>query len=103
VLAPYVEGVLYRITDARGWEGLDACEGVPTLYDRVSTLVVDHQGLTVNAWTYEHKGGFYGLPAPSYLRGIAREYTRLGFRHGVLTAAMLNAHRGFNRGAKVLK
>src|SRR6516225_1668615 len=73
-------GELFRVTDAKTWETLDALEGVPLLYCRENIMVKKDDGETLCAITYagnpelyRDSGGVCGVTdANVYCYGMSR-------------------------------
>lgn len=69
------QGLIWRI-DSKDLRGLDACEGVPSVYRRVPDFLVSGLG-PVQA--YLHNSTKSGLPSVKYLSLIANAYEELDF------------------------
>jgi len=82
-----VAGLLYRVTDA-DLARLDACEGVPFAYGRVTKVVVDEHGRKRRAQVYLLAGEVaIGEPGKRYYGVIRSAYARLGFDDRMLQRA----------------
>ncbi len=87
-----VEGVLYALS-AADLGALDAFEGTPWVYERVTCLVTTEGGARRRAFVYALRalGPSPRPPAPHYLAVVRRAYERLCFDPAPLARAALEA------------
>jgi gamma-glutamylcyclotransferase (GGCT)/AIG2-like uncharacterized protein YtfP len=82
-----LHGLLYGLTQA-DLTRLDACEGVPFAYGRVTKMVVDERGRRRRAQVYLLAGEVeMGEPGRRYYGVIRSAYARLGFDDALLRRA----------------
>jgi gamma-glutamylcyclotransferase len=90
----WVHGLLYRVPP-RDLDLLDAAEGVPVQYQRVSTRLRDACGRRHLVHLYLLNSPARMAPSVDYLTTILRAYERLGFpRRDLLDAAMRTNYDG---------
>ena len=91
--AHLVPGVLHRVT-ALGWQALDAKEGAPHCYERVSHLALTADGARVPVVTYavvpDRRQGFVP-PTPSYVEIVAQGLRAWGLSTAPLERAAQDA------------
>jgi gamma-glutamylcyclotransferase (GGCT)/AIG2-like uncharacterized protein YtfP len=83
-----VEGVLYALS-AADLGALDAFEGTPWVYERVTCLVTTEGGARRRAFVYALRalGAAPRRPAPRYLAAVLRAYAHLRFDPAPLVRA----------------
>ncbi|MDB4671783.1 gamma-glutamylcyclotransferase [Pirellulaceae bacterium] len=86
-----VEGILFGVSDALGWEALDRKEGAPRCYRRQSFFVLDEEGGKIKSETYLlplDRVKPFQVPNPEYVDIVARglKHFDLGSYPGLLSA-----------------
>jgi gamma-glutamylcyclotransferase (GGCT)/AIG2-like uncharacterized protein YtfP len=91
-----VEGVLFQVTP-EGWDALDAKEGAPDFYERVSATAILPAGSAAAITTYvvtKDRRGSFVAPAPEYLSIVRRGFAQFRIAPGSLEAAAANRADG---------